>query len=160
MNVVEGFHGEFFAKKESERRNPGPKMNPRVFTLQEASTLIPNLEQMLDQLLDKKKQMQKMHDQLLVLDLITGGGVPDYQSPDGKEYVEKSAELESLILSFEEDILKINQQGCFLRDLERGIVDFFYVHNRELVYLCWKRGEKKIRYYHDLDDGDRNRKPL
>lgn len=135
-------------------------MNPRVFALPEANALIPSLEELLDKLLEKKKLMQKMHDQLLVLDLITGGTVQDYQSPDGKEYVEKSAELESLILSFEEDILKINQQGCFLRDLERGILDFFYVHNRELVYLCWKRGEKKIRYYHDLDDSDSNRKPL
>jgi len=135
-------------------------MNPRVFTLQEAMTLIPRLEQLLDELVNKKKRMQKKHDQLLVLDLIAGEKLQDYQSRDGKDYLDKSAELESLILSFEEDILKINQAGCFLRDLEKGVVDFFYVHNKELVYLCWRRGEKKIGYYHDLDDGDRHRKPL
>ena len=135
-------------------------MNPRVFTLQEAMTLIPRLEQLLDELVNKKKRMQKKHDQLLVLDLIAGEKLQDYQSRDGKDYLDKSAGLESLILSFEEDILKINQAGCFLRDLEKGVVDFFYVHNKELVYLCWRRGEKKIGYYHDLDDGDRHRKPL
>lgn len=135
-------------------------MNPRVFTLQEAHSVIPKLELLLDELVNKKKRMQKKHDQLLVLDLIAGEKLQDYQSRDGKDYLEKSAELESLILSFEEDILKINQAGCFLRDLEKGIIDFFYVHNKELVYLCWKRGEKKIGYYHDLDDGDRHRKPL
>lgn len=135
-------------------------MNPRVFTLAEAAVLIPKLEGLMDQLLQKKKAMQKHHDQLLVLDLIAGDRVHDYQSRDGKEYLDKSAELESLILSFEEDIMKINEIGCFLRDLEKGIIDFFYVHQKQLVYLCWKRGEKAIRYYHDLDDGDRHRKPL
>lgn len=134
--------------------------NPRVFTLAEANSLIPTLEQLMEELLAKKKRMQKHHDQLLVLDLIAGERIHDYQSHDGREYLEKSAELESLILSFEEDILKINETGCFLRDLEKGIVDFFYVHNKQLVYLCWKKGEKKIHFYHDLDDGDRHRKPL
>ncbi len=135
-------------------------MNPKVFTLQEATIMIPRLEELLGELLAKKKKMQKSHDDLLVLDLIAGDRLHDYQSRDGKDYLEKSAELESLVLSFEEDIMKINQAGCFLRDLERGVVDFFYVHNRELVYLCWKKGEKKINYYHDLDDRDRHRKPL
>jgi len=135
-------------------------MSPRVFTLEEATQLIPKLEQYLDELLLKKKKMQKRHDQLLVLDLIVGEKAQDYQSHDGKDYLEKSAELESLILSFEEDIMKINQTGCFLRDLEKGVVDLFYVRDKQLVYLCWKKGEKKIHYYHDLDDGDRHRRPL
>ena len=135
-------------------------MNPRVFTLAEANALISKLEQFMEELLAKKKRMQKHHDQLLVLDLIAGEKIHDYQSHDGRDYLEKSAELESLILSFEEDIMKVNETGCFLRDLEKGIVDFFYVHNKQLVYLCWKKGEKKIHYYHDLDDGDRHRKPL
>lgn len=135
-------------------------MNPRVFTLQEATALIPKLEQMLDDLIFKKKKMQKHHDQLLVLDLIAGENAQDYSSGDGKEYLEKSAELESLILSFEEDILKVNETGCFLRDIEKGIIDFFYVHNKQLVFLCWKKGEKKINFYHNLDDGDRHRKRL
>lgn len=135
-------------------------MNPRVFSLQEANALIPSLEELLGALLEKKKSMQKKHDDILVLDLICGGTVQNYQSREGKEYVEKSAELESLILSFEEDIMKINHMGCFLRDIDKGVVDFFYVHDQQLVYLSWKKGEKKIRHYHDLDSGEQSRKPL
>lgn len=135
-------------------------MNPRVFTLSEAAALIPRLEKLLEALLVKKKQMQQKHDQILILSLIAGDGVHNYQSRDGKEYVEKSADLESLVLSFEEDIMKVNEEGCFLRDLDRGVIDFFYVHNRQLVYLCWKKGEKRIHHYHDLDVGERQRKPL
>ncbi|MDD5085847.1 MAG: DUF2203 domain-containing protein [Candidatus Omnitrophica bacterium] len=135
-------------------------MNPRVFTIDEAKTLIAKLEDLLDALVKKKQEMQKKHDQLLVLDLIAGDKIHDYESRDGKEYLDKSAELETLILSFEEDLIKFNQLGCFLRDIDRGVVDFFHVRNNELVYLCWKRGEKKIAYWHDLDSGYNERKPL
>jgi len=134
--------------------------NPRVFSLDEASKLLPTIEALLDSLADKKKKMQRMHDQLLVLDLIAGSDKQEYEGRDGEEYLEKSAELESLILSFEEDIMRINQVGCFLRDIDRGVVDFFHVYNGELVYLSWRKGEKTIGYYHDLNDGDRRRKPL
>ena len=63
-------------------------MNPRVFTLAEANTLLPTLEQLMEELLAKKKRMQKHHDQLLVLDLIAGEGIHDYQSQDRREYLE------------------------------------------------------------------------
>ena len=135
-------------------------MNPRVFTIDEAAKLLPKLEELLDALAKKKQEMQKKHDQLLVLDLIAGEKIHDYESRDGKEYLDKSAELETLILSFEEDLVKFNRMGCFLRDIDRGIVDFFHVRNNELVYLCWKRGEKKIGHWHDLDSGYTGRKPL
>jgi len=135
-------------------------MNPRVFTVDEASRLIPKLEEMVDALAKKKQDMQKKHDQLLVLDLIAGDKIQDYNSKDGKEYLDKSAELETLILSFEEDLIRFNQMGCFLRDIDHGVVDFFYVRNNELIYLCWKRGEKKITSWHDLDSAYNEKKPL
>lgn len=135
-------------------------MNPHVFTLQEANACISALKPIVDRLSEKKRLMQQRHDQLLVLDLIGGEKIHDYHSSDGKEYLEKSADLENLLLSFEEDIMKVNQLGCFLRDVEQGVVDFFHVMNRELVYLCWRKNEKKISFFHDLDANDRKRKPL
>lgn len=135
-------------------------MNPRVFDKKEADALVPKLEKMVTALSKKKIDMQKKHDQLLVLDLLAGEKAHDYKSKDGKEYLEKSAELEALILSFEEDVMKINQLGCFLRDIDRGIVDFFSIKGKELIYLCWQKGEKKVSFWHDLDDGFSGRKPL
>lgn len=135
-------------------------MNPRVFFLEEAEAMIPQLEKLVGGLKEKKKLMQKMHDELLVLDLIAGPKSHDYKSKEGREYIDKSSELESLIFSFEEEIMAVNKLGCFLKDMEKGIVDFFHVRGKELVYLCWNIGETRITHYRDLDGGDKKRKPI
>ena len=135
-------------------------LNPKVFSLEEANRLIPNLDELTSRLLLKKQEMQKKHDQILILDLIAGENVHDQASRDGKDYVSKSAELEGLILSFEDDILEINQLGCYLRDINKGSVDFFSIRNNQLVYLNWLRGEPEIRHYHDVDSHFTKRKPL
>ncbi len=135
-------------------------MIPRVFSIKEANDLIHNIEPMIESLMDKKLQMQKQHDELLVLDLIGGEKIKDKNAFEGRQYLQKSAELESLILSFEEEILRLNQMGCFLKDIERGLVDFFHVRDKQLVYLCWQKGEKRVGFWHTVDDTLEARKPL
>jgi len=135
-------------------------MNPRVFSLEEANRLVPHLDELTARLLQKKTEMQKKHDQILILDLIAGEKAKDHESADGKEYISKSAELEALILSFEDDILEINRLGCYLRDINKGSIDFFSIRNHQLVYLNWLRGEPEIRHYHDVDSHFTKRKAL
>jgi hypothetical protein len=43
--------------------------------------------------------------------------------------------------------------GCFLKDPEIGLVDFYGEVNGEIVYLCWRHGEDRLRYYHGLHSG-------
>ncbi len=133
-------------------------MNPRVFSLDEANQLIPKLRELTLKIQHKKELMQKKHDQLLILDLLAGDKINEHGSQDNKEYLSKSAELESLILSFEEDVSVINRCGCYLRDIDRCSIDFFSIRKNELVYLNWQMGEEEIRYYHDVDTHYSDRK--
>ena len=55
---------------------------------------------------------------------------------------------------------KIEQAGCVVKDLDTGLIDFPSVVNDEQVYLCWKLGEERIRYWHRMDEGFAGRKPL
>jgi hypothetical protein len=135
-------------------------MNPRIFSIKDANALIPTLEKLTSQLLLKKTEMQKMHDQILILDLLAGDKIHDASSTDGQEYLRKTAELEALVLSFEDDILEINRLGCYLRDINKGSIDFFSVRKNELVYLNWQRGETEIKHYHDIDSHHSQRRPL
>jgi hypothetical protein len=41
-----------------------------------------------------------------------------------------------------------------------GLLDFPSILDDEEVYLCWKLGEDRIRYYHRQDEGYAGRKPL
>ena len=50
--------------------------------------------------------------------------------------------------------------GCILKDVEEGLVDFYSRFECRDIFLCWKVGEKRIRYWHELDDGFRGRQPI
>ena len=56
----------------------------------------------------------------------------------------------------------IMEMGCMIKDLEIGLVDFPHIleSQEEEVYLCWKYGEKKVRFWHGLNEGFASRKPL
>jgi hypothetical protein len=41
-----------------------------------------------------------------------------------------------------------------------GLLDFPAIIDNQEVYLCWKLGEDRIRFYHRQDEGFAGRKPL
>ena len=55
---------------------------------------------------------------------------------------------------------KIQATGCVVKDLDIGLLDFPAMINDEEVYLCWRLGEERIRFWHRQDEGFAGRKPL
>jgi hypothetical protein len=50
--------------------------------------------------------------------------------------------------------------GGVPKDLELGLVDFLGLVQGREVNLCWRYGEKQIRFWHGLDEGFGGRKPI
>ena len=50
--------------------------------------------------------------------------------------------------------------GGVPKDVGLGLVDFPHRRGGEVVNLCWKFGEREIRFWHGLDEGYAGRKPL
>ena len=50
-----------------------------------------------------------------------------------------------------------SRDGCQLKDVEIGLVDFPTLYRGKEVYLCWKFGEAGIGYWHPIEDGYRGR---
>ena len=55
---------------------------------------------------------------------------------------------------------QIESTGCVVKDLDLGLLDFPARLNDEDVYLCWRVGEDRIRFYHRQDEGFAGRKPI
>ncbi|HSP54867.1 MAG TPA: DUF2203 domain-containing protein, partial [Dehalococcoidia bacterium] len=55
---------------------------------------------------------------------------------------------------------RVNDMGCELKDLDRGLVDFRSIIGDQEIYLCWMLGEEHITHWHDLDAGFAGRRPL
>jgi hypothetical protein len=74
--------------------------------------------------------------------------------------VNAHTELDFLLQIMQEGIDAIEELGGQTRDVNFGLVDFPAVVEGRSVLLCWKLGEKSIRYYHGCQEGFSGRKRL
>jgi hypothetical protein len=67
-----------------------------------------------------------------------------------------------LLEQAQKELNKILKIGGIIKDLEIGLVDFYhFLEGRdEPVFLCWKYGERRVRYWHRIHEGYVARKPL
>ena len=55
---------------------------------------------------------------------------------------------------------EINQVGCELKDCSIGLIDYLSRHQGRDIYLCWKLGEERVNYWHELHSGFAGRQPV
>jgi len=127
----------------------------KLFNVQDASKLIPELTVMIDEFRDRKNNFLKLNNE--VIELRGMIEVDEYRKEElsNKERILKAtaAELENLIL-------QIRDLGCQLKDPEAGLVDFISVYKGKKVFLCWRQGEDEITWYHDINSGFSGRKMI
>jgi hypothetical protein len=122
----------------------------KTFTLEQANVLVPQLDDLLGEMVGVRDKLVSMGASLQsVLDHAKGNG----GSKAGGEYV-------LLLQRFNACVSFIQEIGCELKDLDQGLVDFPSYREGKLVYLCWKRGEARVSYWHDLEAGFPGRQPL
>jgi len=141
----------------TNRANGGRNVGIRIFSLDEANALLPELSRRLDAL--KQLVGQIVHDQdgIAVLDLI---GARENGSPEHGEYVKRKRETEGLVVELDARIREIQGLGCFVKDINEGLVDFYSVRDGRLIFLCWKLGETGIGHWHELNSGFSGRQPI
>ena len=130
----------------------------RLFDRQEAERLLPLLESLLTTAIEKKKRTDGIDQEFSQVQnriLLYGGIIPPYAY-----LAEKKLERDTSMNALREAMARIEQTGCVVKDLDIGLVDFPSIVNDEQVYLCWKLGEERIRYWHRMDEGFAGRKPL
>ena len=69
-------------------------------------------------------------------------------------------ELEAKLDRLQSLVDELGEVGCELKDYQTGLVDFTGQHQGREVCLCWKLGEAKIGFWHELQTGFAGRKPV
>ncbi len=54
----------------------------------------------------------------------------------------------------------ISASGAQLKDAEGGLLDFPALRDGREVLLCWRLGEARVAFWHELESGFRGRRPL
>lgn len=132
----------------------------KVFTLDEANRLLGQVAPLIHQLQGLQASLLKTERELedAAGKLSEGNGYPVQEL---KEQVAKLTQHQlDLAKAFESALQQMEHLGCVLKDLNAGLVDFYSLREGETVFLCWKLGEERIRYWHTLEDGFAGRQPL
>ncbi len=124
----------------------------KVFTRDEANELIPYLQRTIDLLQQQIKDVVRLKRQIEILNLVCDGRVSP-QNLDFQEYVQKTALYHQQVGQADALIKEIRAKGCLLRDLHTGIVDFYAEMGGRVIFLCWRRGESEITFWHPVGDG-------
>jgi hypothetical protein len=146
------------ADEDNEPEQDPSEPEPRLFTLTEAERARRELEPLLVEAMDCRKKLAGLDSDLTAVSariMMMGGVIVPYEKLSALR-----AQHQQLAETFKSALSRILETGCLIKDLDIGLLDFPSLINNEEVYLCWKLGEDRIRFYHRQDEGFASRKPL
>ncbi len=133
-----------------------PKHQVKVFSVQEANALVPFLTDAIFKLQEKRRNILALEVEIdateLVVEKDDGGSAPALSK--------KVDEYTRSVSSFYTQLEEVHAKGCFLKDLDAGLVDFYGKQQGRVVYLCWKLGETKVGHWHEVGKGFASREVL
>ena len=131
-------------------------MAPRQFTLAEAESLLPRLTELMLELRVRKAEYDRFMRQVEELgQTMRGNGhFVDAGLKEAQAGLEQAAEGVNSLAE------EVQEMGCELKGIEEGLIDFRAEMDGREVYLCWKFGEGRIDWWHELDTGFAGRQPL
>ena len=119
----------------------------RTYTVEEADTMLPELRELLERVRTNRQTM------LAAAERIKGAVDADGGGHFGNDYWLASRALRA-------DLERLAQDDIVLRDPETGLIDFPGERDGERVFLCWRLGEDRVGFWHDVRSGFLGRRPL
>jgi hypothetical protein len=125
----------------------------KIFTVQEANALLPNVRTIVGEIQRAHRQLSKYREEAKkAAEAAERGGGGGF--PDGVAYAVVLTELTV-------QLTELEALGVQLKDFERGLVDFPSLRDGRVVLLCWQLGEgDELEWWHDVDAGFAGRTPL
>jgi hypothetical protein len=143
---------------EDQEQDETPEPPQRLFTLTEAERVRLELEPFLVEAMACRRKLAGLETDLSAVSvriMMMGGVIVPYE-----KLAKLRAEHQQLAETMKSALNRILETGCLIKDLDVGLLDFPAVIDNQDVYLCWKLGEDRIRFYHRQDEGFAGRKPL
>jgi hypothetical protein len=129
-----------------------------TFTVAEANRALEDIRPRMENLVRAKAEFDRLQTRLQVLELAMAGASED--NPDAREQVKLGERRDQLARAITQELAAVHAQGCLVKDLDRGLVDFHALAGDRLVFLCWQVGEQAIEHWHTLDGGFSSRQSL
>jgi len=123
----------------------------KYFTVEEANRLIPQVTVIVEAL---RRSRQRLLDHRETAEAVAHNARGNGGGGDA------STDLFGYSQTFSRGLAQLAALGVVLKDVDQGLLDFPHWRRGREVYLCWKLGEERINYWHDIDSGYAGRQPL
>ena len=123
---------------------------PTWFTVEQANRALPLVRRIAADVVNQYAELERLQKQRSAL-----------LSQGRRSAAEKIKQQALLVIDRLKDLTgELRAIGCHLMDLQGGLVDFPGRRNSQEVFFCWKPGEPRVLYWHDLHAGFASRRPL
>jgi hypothetical protein len=117
------------------------------YTREEARQLLPEIRQWLARLNQLRKDLDRFDKRLAgMLGNDIGGDTVN-------QWIRALADMQEVLAEFQ-------RREIFVKDVERGLIDFPAIMGGREVFLCWESDEEDIEFWHDLETGYGGRERL
>lgn len=148
------------------------------FDLDEANATLPEVRTILESLRGERSELIRLRDRVLLQGAspeapasapaeANVGGVSRPSDPPDKDDRDRDPEvrvlrlrMQGVIDRMQAGVVRIDQLGITLREIETGLIDFPALVSGRQIWLCWRLGEDDISFWHELGDGFGGRQAL
>jgi hypothetical protein len=138
----------------------------RFYDLDEANATIPEVRTILESLRDQRAELIRLRDEVLAT-----GGAEEETRGEARSDAPTEAKIDAdvrvlrlrmqgVIDRMQAGVVRIDELGITLREIETGLIDFPALANGRQIWLCWRLGEGDIDWWHELSDGFGGRQAL
>jgi hypothetical protein len=131
----------------------------RIFTIEEVDSLIPELNRLMGQQLSLKVEIERVLGELAeeLGEIPASLAISDLDTDRVKRL---KADLGTVARTYNDNWGRFQSLGAVVKDPQIGLLDFYGRIDGRTVWLCWRFGEEKVGYYHELDAGFGGRRAL
>jgi hypothetical protein len=127
----------------------------KYFTLSEANRTLPLVKRIVA---DLTTLHPVWRDLVSKYELVAAQARPEWG--ESTEQLSLHARIDEVAGRINDFLGELEQIGCVFKGFEQGLVDFYGKLDGKEIFWCWKQGEAKIEYWHDLETGYAGRQPI
>jgi len=136
------------------------KAEIKMLTLEEANAALPKVTLILKSLRELRDRVLRIQAQIEIEEMTGLGSDGCLTLKTQNAITLQMDEFQIQTAQFESLLEGLFQLGAHLKDLNRGLVDFYSLRDKEVVFLCWIEGESEIQHWHTIEGGFQNRRSL
>ncbi len=126
----------------------------KFYTVDEANRLVPELTKLLTEMQAAKDAIIAHREELERLEVVAAG------NGHARHAEALTAELDQHVRQLNIRLEWLQDADIELRDLDEGLIDFPSIRNARRIWLCWKLGEPRVGYWHEVNTGFGSRQRL